>query len=127
MTPIHELLSRIRWDAHFARGEFELGYFDRVEGRIIVVPFRNIGFPADDSAVFRLVDVEGLSRQIPLHRVREVRRDGQRIWHRSSFREKGPRSTSERQNLYDRKPVATKKDALLAIPVKRKRCGPGKL
>ncbi|MBA4147062.1 MAG: DUF504 domain-containing protein [Verrucomicrobia bacterium] len=45
MAPIHELLNRICWDEEFSRGDFELGYFDRVEGRIIVVPFREIVFP----------------------------------------------------------------------------------
>lgn len=36
-VPIHERLNRIRWDAEFARGNFELGYFDRIEERIIAV------------------------------------------------------------------------------------------
>jgi len=45
MAPIHELLNRIRWDPEFGRGNFELGYFDRVEGRVIVVPFRELDFP----------------------------------------------------------------------------------
>lgn len=44
-APIHELLNRIRWDAEFARGKFELGYFDRVEKRTVVVPFAEVSFP----------------------------------------------------------------------------------
>ena len=32
MIPIHELLNRIRWDAEFAKGTFELGYYDRDHG-----------------------------------------------------------------------------------------------
>ncbi len=31
MTPIHELLNRIRWDPEFAQGEFQLGYYDKLE------------------------------------------------------------------------------------------------
>jgi uncharacterized protein (UPF0248 family) len=84
VTPIHELLNRIRWDAEFARGEFELGYFDRVENRVVVVPFREVEFLQDDLQAFRLVDAEGRWHRIPLHRVREVYKDGQRIWHRRS-------------------------------------------
>ncbi len=34
MIPIHELLSRIRWDPEFAKGNFELGYYDRAEDRL---------------------------------------------------------------------------------------------
>ena len=81
-VPIHELLNRIRWDAEFARGNFELGYFDRVEDRIIVVPFAEVSFPRDDPQAFRLVDGEGRIHRVPFHRVREVYKDGQRIWHR---------------------------------------------
>jgi len=80
--PIHELLNRIRWDSEFARGDFELGYFDRVAGRVVVVPFREINFPRDDPQTFRLVDAEGRIQRVPLHRVREVYKDGQRIWQR---------------------------------------------
>jgi hypothetical protein len=29
MTPIHDLLSRIRHDKEFGRGRFEIGYWDR--------------------------------------------------------------------------------------------------
>jgi uncharacterized protein (UPF0248 family) len=81
-VPIDELLNRIRWDAEFARGKFELGYFDRMERRIIVVPFAEVTFPREDPQVFRLVDGEGRTHRVPFHRVREVYKDGQRIWHR---------------------------------------------
>ena len=39
MTPIHELLNRIRWDPEFGRGRFEIGFFDRHEGVIRCVSF----------------------------------------------------------------------------------------
>lgn len=84
MKPIRELLNRIRWDAEFARGEFELGYFDRVENRIIHVPFHDITFPAEDPHIFQLLDIEGRSHRVPLHRVRELSKDGILIWHRDA-------------------------------------------
>ena len=82
MIPIQDLLNRIRWDAEFARGEFEIGYFDRVEDRVIHVPFHEVNFPPGEPQTFRLVDAEGRAHHVPLHRVREVFKDGQRIWHR---------------------------------------------
>jgi len=82
MTPIHELLSRIRWDRGFAKGRVELGYFDRVAKQIIRVPFRRLSFPSARRNVFELVDAAGMRRRIPLHRVREVRIDGRVIWRR---------------------------------------------
>jgi uncharacterized protein (UPF0248 family) len=82
MIPIHELLNRIRWDPKFACGSFELGYYDRVEDRIILVPFQELSFPETDPDAFRLVDAEGRIHRVPFHRVREVYKDAQRIWHR---------------------------------------------
>jgi uncharacterized protein (UPF0248 family) len=82
MIPIQELLNRIRWDVQFARGEFEIGYFDRVEDRIIRVPFREVYFDADDDFTFQVTDADGVVHSIPLHRVKEVVKDGELIWHR---------------------------------------------
>ena len=82
MTPIHELLSHIRWDRRFAKGRFEIGYLDRIERRIIRVPFREVRFPEDRYHVFEIADAGGVRRRIPFHRVREVRRNGRTIWRR---------------------------------------------
>jgi uncharacterized protein (UPF0248 family) len=82
MIPIHELLNRIRWDPEFARGDFQLGYYDRAEGRIILVSFKELRFPKESRQTFQLTDAEGQIHHIPLHRVREVYRDAQRIWRR---------------------------------------------
>ena len=80
MTPIQQLLNRIRWDAEFARGKFELGYFDRVENQVVGVSFNEIEFSQNEPQMFRLVDAEGRVHRVPFHRVREVYKDGQRIW-----------------------------------------------
>ena len=82
MIPIHELLNRIRWDPEFAKGNFELGYYDRTENRIILVPLREVAFPKDSPEVFQVIDMEGQVHRIPFHRAREVYKDSQRIWHR---------------------------------------------
>ena len=44
-VPIGDLSNRIRWDAEFARGEFELGCFDRLGNRIVHVAFREADSP----------------------------------------------------------------------------------
>jgi uncharacterized protein (UPF0248 family) len=81
MMPIHELLSRIRWDSEFAKGDFQLGYYDRTEDRIILVSLTEVTFPEDSPQTFQIVDGEGAVHLIPFHRVREVYKDSQRIWH----------------------------------------------
>jgi uncharacterized protein (UPF0248 family) len=82
MTPIHELLNRIRWDPEFARGNFQLGYYDRTENRVIVVSFQVVSFPADSTDTFQITDADGQIHRVPFHRVREVYKNSQRIWHR---------------------------------------------
>jgi len=82
MMPIHELLNRIRYDRVFGQGRFEIGYFDRLEGAIYRVALHSIRFPEGERRVFELCDAQGQVRRIPFHRVREVWRDGRRIWQR---------------------------------------------
>jgi uncharacterized protein (UPF0248 family) len=82
MIPIQDLLHRIRWDPDFGRARFELGYFDRMNGSIIRVSLGALHFPEDAHGMFELIDEEGISRSIPLHRIKSVWRDGELIWHR---------------------------------------------
>ncbi len=100
MTPIHELLNRIRWDKEFGSGQFEIGYLDRHEGTIQRVRLEDIVFPEGERHVFELADGTGQVRRIPLHRVREVWRDGEVIWRRPAlFRGKeGAPSTGQRSS-----------------------------
>ena len=52
MIPIQDLLHRIRWDSEFAKGEFVLGYYDRVGDRIVRVPFRRVYFEKGEHFMF---------------------------------------------------------------------------
>ena len=80
MVPIGKLLARIRWDAAYGRGEFELGYWDRVFRAVVRVPMRNV---RHESGAFIIEDDRGVQRRVPLHRVRLVVRDGVPIWRRA--------------------------------------------
>lgn len=82
MIPIQDLLHRIRWDAEFGKGQFVIGYYDRIARRIVRVPFRNIRADSADHFAFSAADADGFVHDVPLHRVREVWRDGMLIWHR---------------------------------------------
>ena len=79
MQPIQELLDRIRWDADFGNAEFQLGYYDRVEDRIIMVELSQIEAVEDG---LRFLDAEERTITVPFHRVRQVVRNGQLIWNR---------------------------------------------
>lgn len=82
MQPVQELLHRIRWDQTYAEADFEIGYYDRIEERIVHVPFAALRFPEDDHFAFELLDRDGEVHRVPFHRVREIYRDGRRIWKR---------------------------------------------
>lgn len=82
MIPIHELLNKIRWDKEFGKGSFTIGYYDRVEGEIIRVPFAQMHFDPGDHFSFQVLDQEGEIHTVPFHRVKEVFKDGELVWHR---------------------------------------------
>lgn len=84
MIPIQDLLHRIRWDPGFGKAEFEIGYLDRVTGRIVRVPFERVRFEAGEHFAFEAVEDDGSVHAVPLHRVREVWRDGEVIWQRGT-------------------------------------------
>ena len=85
MMPIQALLSRIRWDKEFAKGEFAIGYYDRIKNEIITVPLKAVHFTEGDHYfAFQVLDEEGEGHSVPFHRVREVRKDGELIWQRRS-------------------------------------------
>jgi uncharacterized protein (UPF0248 family) len=83
MQPVHDLLHRIQWDQSFADADFEIGYYDRIEERIILVPFSALHFPEDDLFAFELNNESDGVRRVPFHRVRQIFRNGQCIWSRA--------------------------------------------
>ncbi len=82
MIPLHELLSRIRWDPGFGRGEFTLAYLDRVRGGLVDVPLNHARQEADALSCFEVTDEDGVVLSIPYHRVKEVWKNGELIWRR---------------------------------------------
>lgn len=82
MIPVHQLLNRIKWDMEFGKGNFTLGYYDRIADTIIRVSFADIHFTADNRYSISVRDKDGVFRAIPMHRIREVYKNGTLIWHR---------------------------------------------
>lgn len=82
MIPIEALLNRIRWDPEFGRGRFTIGYYDRVRREIVTVPLEQIHLAAGNHVSFTAVEPDGTVHEVPLHRVREVHRDGVCVWRR---------------------------------------------
>jgi len=83
MQTIKALLDRIRWDPVFGAGEFELGYYDRVERCVMRIPLGELTAPAGEGGFFEFMDEDGEMHSVPLHRIREVYKDGVLIWQRT--------------------------------------------
>ena len=86
MQPIHQLLSRIRWDETFS-GDFELAYADRGQEELVRLSLANVEFEKGNSFSFTALGDDKLYHDIPYHRVREVYRDGELIWKRPEKKE----------------------------------------
>ena len=82
MIPIHEFLNRIRWNKNFAHGHFEIGYYVRSEDKIIRIPFEDILFNPKDHFSITIIDSEGGTHMVPYHRIKEVYKNGELVWHR---------------------------------------------
>jgi uncharacterized protein (UPF0248 family) len=82
MIPIQDLLHRIQWDPEFGKADFEIGYFDRVTRGIVRVPFRHVRFEKGEHFAFEAIEADGSVHAVPLHRVREVWRNGELVWQR---------------------------------------------
>jgi uncharacterized protein (UPF0248 family) len=86
MIPIQRFLDHIRWDPEFGRGQFAIGYYDRVERRIVKVPLARVHLEPGNRFSFTAVEADGSVHDVPFHRVREVYRNGELIWQRPAQR-----------------------------------------
>ena len=93
MTPVHELLARIRWDPAFGRGRWEIAYLDRTQPTLVHVALEEVNVDASIGFAFDVIDEEGVTHTIPYHRVRQVWRDGELVWSRLAPR--APRKVSK--------------------------------
>ena len=80
--PIHQLLNRIRWDREYAKAQFKIGYYDRVEDRILVTSMQQVYFEPNNHFSIEVIAKNGESHMVPLHRIRQVYRNNLLIWER---------------------------------------------
>lgn len=82
MIPIHQLLSRIRWDSAFGSGQFVIGYLDHRTASIHHVALEDARPDPDNHSLLDIAGPDGVRMTIPLHRIRQVLRNGELIWQR---------------------------------------------
>jgi uncharacterized protein (UPF0248 family) len=75
---IGDLLNKIRWDKTSKPEEYMLVYFDRMAGKSYEVAFTAIGREGN----FFTIMVNGQKTSIPIHRIRQVKKQGKVVWER---------------------------------------------
>lgn len=88
MMPIHKLLKELRWDPQYAGSRFTIGYEDHERG-LVRVPLDRIAIPPGGHFMFEILQDDGRVATVPLHRIREVLRDGKPFWQRRVERSAG--------------------------------------
>ena len=84
MIAIRDMLNQIQWDPSFAGSSYELAIYDRIEDCLIRIPYGELEFEEGNHFAVFLHREDENPITIPLHRVREVYRDGVCIWRRPS-------------------------------------------
>lgn len=79
MITIKELLNRIRWDPQEHPEEYALFYHDRIKDWLEEIAFAEIKRIEDN---FMILFKEGKEINIPLHRIRKVKKKGELVWER---------------------------------------------
>ena len=79
MIPIHELISKIKWDQNENPEAYSLFYYDRIKKSLIEFKFTEIE-RIEDSFIKIFRDLELIS--IPFHRIKQVKKEGKIIWER---------------------------------------------
>ncbi|MEM7819895.1 MAG: DUF504 domain-containing protein [Candidatus Aenigmatarchaeota archaeon] len=64
MKPIHEIINKIKWGKRENINDYIVGYFDRIENKILEIPLKE------------------LKCEIPLHRIRYLKKKNKIVWDR---------------------------------------------
>ncbi len=78
MITITELLNKIKWDAQEDPADYTLAYYDRVENTLKEIKLTRVTVEEG----FMRTRIDGTDVQIPLHRIKEVKKQGKTIWKR---------------------------------------------
>ncbi len=78
MIPIKDFLNKIKWSKEENSSEYEIGYWDNIDKKLIFIGFSEI---KKIEGNFLLLDREK-ETYIPMHRVREVKKKDRVVWKR---------------------------------------------
>ncbi len=79
MRPVQDVLNQIKWDKKLKPEDYTVEYLDF--GKITPIPYTAI---KKIEGLFMIVEKDGEEVNIPLHRIRIIKKNGEVIWQRSS-------------------------------------------
>ncbi|MCD4666529.1 DUF504 domain-containing protein [archaeon] len=79
MIYILDLLNKIKWDDNEIPEDYTLVYYDKVSNINKEIKLTDI---KDIENLFIVLEVKGKEVNIPLHRIKEVKKEGKIIWKR---------------------------------------------
>ncbi len=79
MRPIKDLLNKIKWDKRENPEDYSLFYFDRISKELIKIDYTDIKSFEDN---FIVVEKNNEESFIPMHRIKEVRKNNIIVWKR---------------------------------------------
>ena len=79
MQTITDLLNKIKWDKREKPEDYEIFYFDRILKKLIGLPYKEIKKIEQGAMVIKK---DGKEVEIPLHRIRQVKKKGVVVWKR---------------------------------------------
>jgi uncharacterized protein (UPF0248 family) len=77
MIFVKDFLNKIKWDPNLKKEEFEIFYEDRILKKMIGIRFKDIKEINDG---FILIKKENEEVNIPLHRIKEIKKNGKIVW-----------------------------------------------
>ena len=79
MKPVQDVLNQIKWDEKLQKEDFSIEYLDF--GKLASIPYIAI---KNIEGEFMIIMKNGEETNIPLHRIRIIKKNGEVIWQRSS-------------------------------------------
>ena len=79
MITIEQFINKIKWDKRENPNEYSLFYLDRVSKKLVEIKYNDIE-RLDDGFVIIMMGAEEIN--IPLHRIRKVKKNGKTVWER---------------------------------------------
>ncbi len=70
-----EILNKIKWDKNLNKEDYSIYYLDNIAKKLISISFNEI---KEISKNFIILE----DKEIPIHRIKEIRKQGKLIWKR---------------------------------------------